>query len=301
MNNILFEGIYSAIYSIYDEQMNVIEDSVRRLIKYGEENGLRGFYVGGNTGECTVLPNRTRKQMLECVKKYASPNSKIIAHVGAGHLDDVEDLMAHANAIGVDATASLPPSLTAYYREDEIIEYYKHLAALSESPVLAYVTPVLRGDLVKFSEQIIEIDNVVGIKMSIPDYFSFERIKNINGGNINILNGPDESMLSGLVMGADGAIGTSYNLMPAQACGVYDNFKAGKLAEALDCQHKLNRYIECFLGNGIVAWKSALRLIGIDPGYTVAPARRVTDEAFDAFVKAMKENGSYDEIVKYAK
>lgn len=301
MKNILFEGIYSAVFSIYDESMNVKEDSVKRLIQYGEQNGLRGFYVGGNTGECTVLPNRTRKQMLECVKKHASPSSKIIAHVGAGHLEDVEELIEHANAVGVDATASLPPSLTSYYRADEILEYYKHIAELSHSPVLAYVTSVLTCDLVKFTEQVIAIDNVIGLKMSIPDYYAFERIKCVNGGDINVLNGPDEYMLSGLAMGADGAIGTSYNLMPAQACGIYDSFKAGKLAEALSYQHKLNRYIDAFVGNGISAWKSALRLIDIDPGYTVAPARKITNEAFDAFVQVLKENGSYDEIVKYAK
>lgn len=298
MKKVLFEGIYSAIYSIYDENLNVLEESVKALIEYGEKNGLRGFYVGGNTGECTVLPNRTRKQMLECVKKYASPKSKIIAHVGAGHLDDVEDLIVHANAVGVDAISSLPPSLTSYYKDDEIIEYYKHIAALSNAPVLAYVTPVLTGNRVQFAEQIIKIDNVIGLKMSIPDYYAFEQIKCIDGGNINVLNGPDECMLAGLVMGADGAIGTTYNLFPSQACGIYDNFKAGKIDEAISYQHKLNHYVNTFIGNGIVVWKSALRLIGIDPGYTVAPARTVTEEKFEELSRAMKANGSYDELLK---
>jgi N-acetylneuraminate lyase len=298
MKNILFEGIYSAIFSIYDENMNVIEDSVKKLIQYGEKNGLRGFYVCGNTGECTVLPNRTRKQMLECVKKYASPSSKIIAHVGAGHLDDVVDLIAHANEIGVDAIASLPPSLTAYYRANEIVEYYRYIASLSKVPVLAYVTSVLNCDLVEFTEKVMAIDNIVGLKMSIPDYYGFERIKTVNGGDINVLNGPDESMLSGLVMGADGAIGTSYNVMPDQACGIYNSFKAGNLAEALNYQHRLNRYIDVYVGKSIVDWKSALRLIGIDPGYTVAPAHKVDEEMFAGFVEKLKANGSYDLITK---
>ena len=298
MNNILFEGVYSAIFSIYDENMNVIEESVKKLIEHGEKNGLRGFYVGGNTGECTVLPNRTRKQMLECVKKYASPTSKIIAHVGAGHLDDVVDLIQHANELGVDAIASLPPSLTSYYRANEIVEYYRYIASLSKVPVLAYVTSVLNCDPMEFTQKVMEIENIIGLKMSIPDYYGFERIKTVGGGNINILNGPDECMLSGLAMGADGAIGTSYNVMPDQACGIYNNFKAGNWEEALNCQHRLNRYIDVYVGKSIVDWKSALRLIGIDPGYTVAPAHKVDEEMYNAFLEKLKANGSYDLIVK---
>ena len=292
MNNILFEGIYSAIYALYDKDMNVMEDSVIKLIKYGEKNGLRGFYVGGNTGECTVLPNKTRKQMLECVKANAAPESKIMAHIGAGHLEDTDDLILHANEVGVDAIASLPPSLTSYYNANEIIEYYKHLAALSKAPVLAYVTPVLTCDLVWFANEILSIDNVVGLKVSIPNYYAFERIKNVNGGNINILNGPDECLCSGLIMGADGAVGTSYNIMPATACAIYDNFKKGDFKTALEHQHMLNGYIGTYLGTGIVGWKSALKFIDIDPGYTVFPAHTVTDEDMARFEKILTENGA---------
>ena len=34
MDNIKFKGIYSATFSLYDENMNVLKDSVRKLIEY---------------------------------------------------------------------------------------------------------------------------------------------------------------------------------------------------------------------------------------------------------------------------
>ncbi len=297
MSNILFTGVYSATFSLYDESMNVKKDSVEKLIAYNEKNGIRGFYVGGNTGECTTLPNRTRRQMVETVKACAAPESKIIVHVGAGHLEDVADLVDHANAVGVDAIASLPPSLTAYYRAPEIIEYYRWLAARAKVPVLAYVTPVLNCDLRWFGEQIMAIPNIVGLKVSIPNYYTFEQLKTIRGGDINILNGPDECMMAGLAMGADGAIGSTYNNAPAIAVAIYDNFKAGRIDEARDCQHRMNRLIDVLLGiGGIAAWKSVLKLVDIDPGYTVAPAAQMTDEKFADLVARMKANGSYDLI-----
>lgn len=290
MDNILFKGIFSATFSLYDESMNVLKDSVRKLISYNLKNGVKGFYVGGNTGECTVLPNKTRKQMLETVKEAAG-GAQIISHVGAGHLDDVDDLLEHANAVGVDAVASLPPSLTSYYSPEEIIEYYKHLAGKSKSPVLAYVTPVLKCDIMWFAKQIMSIDNVIGIKLTVPDYYLFEKIKLVNDGNINILNGPDEAMLAGLVMGADGAIGTTYNTVPTLACGVYDNFIKGDMKTALAYQHKLNRFIDCMLGSNLAKWKTPLTLLGIDVGYTVAPAKMPTADDVKTLMQKLEAAG----------
>lgn len=296
MNNILFEGVYSATFSIYDENMNVKKDSVAKLIKYNEDNGIKGFYVGGNTGECTVLPNKTRKQMLEAVKEYASPDAKIMAHVGAGHLDDVVDLIAHANSVGVDAIASLPPSLMAYYKPNEIVEYYKYIASLTKSPVMAYVTSVLNCDVVWYAKQVMEIENMIGIKLSIADYYTFEKLKRAMDGNINILNGPDEAMICGLSMGADGAIGTTYNLLPATACKIYDNFKGGNIPEAQKYQHKLNQAIDIILGGNIARWKSVLTAVDIDPGYTVFPAQMPTKEETCELLAKLDATGILQEM-----
>ncbi len=295
MNNIMFNGIYSATFSLYDKSMNVLKDSVRQLLDFNMKGGVSGFYVGGNTGECTVLPNKTRKQMLETVKEHISSEKRIIAHIGAGHLEDTEDLIAHANAVGVDAISSLPPSLTSYYSPSEILEYYRHIASLSKSPVLAYVTPVLTCDVKWFTEEIMKIDNVIGIKLTVPNYFLFERVKLVNEGNINVLNGPDEAMLAGLIMGADGAIGTSYNLAPKTACAIYNNFKNGNLKDALEYQHRLNSLIEILVGERSMAkWKAVLAAFGIDTGYTVAPAKMLSDKEISEIISQLRQTGCED-------
>ena len=297
MNNVLFKGVFSATFSIYDKDMRVKRDSVEKLIKYNSENGIKGFYVGGNTGECNVLPKKTRMEMLETVKAVAPENSQIIAHIGAGIFEDTKELIAHANKIGVDAMSSLPPSLSSYYKPDEAIEYYKQIAALCEKPLLAYVTPAaLSCNPVWFSEEIMKIDNIIGLKCTIPNYYYFERIKRINGGNINLLNGPDECMLAGLIMGADGAIGTNYNLLPKVACGIYDSFAKGDMKAALEYQSKLNNNVDMLIGNGVVHWKQALRLLDIDPGYTVAPAHVHTESELNELLDKLKASGFLDMI-----
>ncbi len=291
MNNIKFEGIYSATFSLYDKSMNVLKSSVEKLIDYNVKNGIKGFYVGGNTGEAAVLPNKTRKQMLETVKGCIPEDSQLIAHIGAGHLEDADDLIHHANGVGVDAVSSLPPALMSYYKPNEIIEYYKHVAKLSKAPVLAYVTPVLTCDVQWFTNEIMKIENVIGIKLTLPNYYLFERVKLINNGNINVLNGPDESMLPGLIMGSDGAIGTTYNFLPKTACAIYDNFKNGNLSKALEYQHRLNNLIDVLAGTNMATWKTPLTLLGIDIGYTVAPAKMPTDKEIADIIEKLKTTG----------
>ena len=92
MDKKIFKGVYSAIFSVYDENMNVKKDTVRKLVNYHLESGLSGFYVGGNTGECTVLPNKTRIQMLETVKEE-NKGGKIIAQA-------VDLLQGHQSLLG---------------------------------------------------------------------------------------------------------------------------------------------------------------------------------------------------------
>ena len=149
-----FTGMYSALFSIYDENMKVKKDSVRALMEYNQKNGLAGFYVGGATGECVVLPNRTRIEMLETAVENKK-DSKIIAHIGAGHWEDTKELLLHASKLDIDCVASLPPALMAYYTEEETINYYKEIASLTDKPVMAYIQAFYTGNIVNLAKKLL--------------------------------------------------------------------------------------------------------------------------------------------------
>ncbi|MBQ5927476.1 MAG: dihydrodipicolinate synthase family protein [Clostridia bacterium] len=294
-----FTGIYSAIFSVYDQNMDVIKETVHKLVDYQLNAGLKGFYVGGNTGECTVLPAKTRKQMLETVIEANDGRGKIMAHIGAGHFDEVMDLLSHANEQKIDAIASLPPALCSYYGHDETIKYYKKLAKESRFPVYAYVTPVTmqHSDLYTFAKELSEVDNIAGLKITIPDYYRFARVNQIAGGRLNTLNGPDEMMLSSLVIGADGAIGTTYNIVPKVAVKIYDSFQKGDLKTALEYQNKLNEFISVMRPGNIAYWKAPMTLLGFNMGYTVFPRNAVTEEEMEDLKKKLTELKFFDEMV----
>lgn len=296
-NNILFKGIYSALFSVYDKNLNVIDKTVSKMINYQLNNGIDGFYVCGGTGECIVLPEKTRRQMLESTIEHNNGRGKIIAHVGAGHIDETINLVHHANTQKIDAIASLPPSLTTYYSKNEAIEYYKLLAKESTTPVIAYITPaVLHYDIKTFAEELMKIPNVIGIKLTIPDYYAHSKVANVNGGNINLLNGPDESMICGLAMGCQGAIGTTYNIAPKIACNIYNNMQKGNIKEAQKNQYFLNSIINIGLGHNIDHWKEFMRLMGFDMGVTIFPGKPTTKAESDQLKDKLNEINFFSKV-----
>lgn len=296
MNTKIFSGVIPAIFSAYDENMNAKAATVKKMVDYQLEGGSSGFYVGGNTGECSVLPARTRKQMLEAVVEANAGRGDVIAHIGAGLLEDTLDLLDHANSVGVDAVASLPPSLTSYYNMEATLDYYKLLAEKSKAPVIAYITGVLNGDPVDFARKVAEIDNVCGIKLTIPNYYAFGRVVAESEGKLNILNGPDETMLCGLSLGAEGAIGTTYNLFPKLARGIYDAYLAGDMQTAKKKQQTLTCMIPNLIGKGMSYWKAAMETLGFDMGYNVFPGKNYTKEEMVQIEKDLRACGFYDLI-----
>ena len=63
------------------------------------------------------------------------------------------------------------------------------------------------------------------------------------GEGFVVFNGPDEQLVSGLAMGADGGIGGTYAVMPELYLKIEELTKAGKIAEAQKIQYAADAII----------------------------------------------------------
>lgn len=289
-NNVKFTGVMSALVSCIDENERVIEDSMRRLMRWHLEEGFSGFYLTGGTGEGPVLQKETRKRIVEIASDEARGKCSLIAHVGAIDLRTAAELARHAADNGMDAISSVPPFFFGY-GESQIRDYYKALSDASGLPMLMYASPLsgvnITWDMV---DRLMDVPNMIGLKWTSYDYFTMHRIKSLRGGNINVINGPDECLLCGLTMGADGGIGATYNVMPKLFARIYQSFRAGDLEQAQKAQFQANRLIEILLKFGVVCGiKDILAMLGYDCGYQVYPQKRLTDDERAAFRKALKD------------
>jgi len=287
-SNVLFSGIMPALVSCLDEAGNVNEKEMCRLMEYHLSSGSTGFYLCGGTGEGPVLQASTRKRIAEIAKSNFGDRCKLISHVGAIDLTTATDLAKHAKKIGLDGVSSVPPFFFKY-GEKEIRQYYEAIAQAAELPVIMYASPLSGVNItVDMVDKFMDIPNMVGIKWTSYDYFSMHKIKELRNGNINVINGPDECLLCGLTMGADGGIGATYNLMPKTIVGIYDAYQAGDYKKAQELQFKANKLIDILIKFGVVCGiKDALAYVGYDCGYQVYPQKRFDEDEQKAFRKAL--------------
>ena len=288
-NNVKFTGVMSALVSCVDDEGRVNADSMIRLMNWHLDAGLSGFYLCGGTGEGPVLQPETRMEIVEIAKANARPGTNLIAHVGAIDLVTAKKLARHAGQVGIDAISSVPPFFFPY-GEGEITDYYKALSDAAGLPVLMYASPLsgvnITWDMV---DRLMDVPNMIGLKWTSYDYFTMHRIKELRGGNINVINGPDECLLCGLSMGADGGIGATYNMMPKVFADIYNAFRAGDFEAAQAAQFKANKLIEILLKFGVVVGiKDALSMLGYDCGYQVYPQKRFNADEQKAFREALR-------------
>lgn len=297
MSNVKFKGIMPAIISPLNEDGTVKEKVLRKLIKWQLEAGCTGFYICGATGEGTVMKPESRKAMAEIAVDEVKGRGYIIDHIGAIDLKTAVELARHASDTGVDAISSVPPFFYGY-GEREIIQYYQALTDSSNIPLLMYASPLAGVNItVEMVSKMLSIKNLIGLKWTSYNYYDMRRIKELNNGDVNVINGPDETLLCGLIMGADGGIGATYNPMPKVFVNLYNSFVSGDVESAQKAQFKANKIIQVLLKHSVIAGvKDMLEMIGFDVGYCTYPLKRFTpieQEAFRAELNALKYEEEY--------
>ena len=273
-----FKGIFSALVTPLDKNDNVNTKSLEQLVKFNIKQGVKGFYVGGSTGESFLMDVNERIKVLETVKETAK-NSTLLAHVGCLNEKDAVLLGKKAYELGYDAVSSVAPVYFKYSFED-IKNYYNRLADEAGLPMLVYHIPALSGVNmgVKEISQFLSDDKFLGIKYTSNDFFTMERCKTAFPNKI-IYNGYDEMFVSGLAMGADGAIGTTYNFMGDKFVKIHKLFLDGKIDKAREIQAEANDIIEILIKAGVMpATKEILNQLGINVGVCRRPFSEVSEE-----------------------
>lgn len=293
MKNIKFEGILPALITPFcKDNKTVNEDSARKLIDLHIEQGAAGFYILGGTGEGLVMARPERERMCEIAVDHIKGRVPVINHIAAMNMNEAVELAKHAEKSGCDAIAAVPPSFF-YYSEDDMFDYYKKLADSVHIPLIIYYHPSAQKDMsAKLIARIFEIDNVTGVKWSSNNFFEMMKLKEMTHGEMNIINGPDELLISGLAAGADAGIGSTYNVMLPEFIKIYNYFKEGKMSEALNVQLKINKVIDLLIKSELIpAVKHTVTLMGIEAGEATFPMKQLDMAAKEQLSKGLQACG----------
>jgi len=275
MKNKLFTGIMPALVTPIHADGTLNAAAAEAVIDWELSHPITGFYINGATGEGPILPEATRRELAELAVAKVRGRGAIINHIGAPDTNEALRLARHAAEIGCDAISSVLPNFYFKYTTPQILDYYRRIGDASGLPIIVYANGLMNTDPVDFMRQAITLPCVAGVKYTIYDYYAMRLICELNGGDINVINGPDEMLLCGLVMGADGGIGTTYNIAPELFCELYRAYRAGELERAQEMQYRIVRMVEVVRRHGfsISTVKETLRMRGIDAGHAAYPAK----------------------------
>ena len=243
-----YQGVIPAFYACYDDEGNVSPERVQELTRYFVKKGVKGLYVGGSSGECIYQGVNDRKVVLENVVAAAEGKLTIIAHVACNNTADSMELARHAESLGVDAIAAIPP---IYFRlpEHAIAKYWNDISsAAPNTDFIIYNIPQLAGVALTMPllKEMLKNPNVIGVKNSsrpTQDIQMFVDEGKKDGRDFLVFNGPDEQIISGLVMGAEGGIGGTYGAYPELVLELFRMVKDGELAAARELQFDINNII----------------------------------------------------------
>ena len=299
-----YRGVIPAFYACYDGDGAVSRDAARRLTRYFVEQGVKGVYGGGSSGECIYQSVEDRKKTLEAVMEEGAGRLTVIAHVACNNTKDSQELAAHAAKLGVDAIAAIPP---IYFKlpEYSVAGYWNDIsAAAPDTDFIIYNIPQLAGTALTMSllKTMLLNPQVAGVKnssMPVQDIQMFKAEAMGTRDDFIVFNGPDEQLVSGLAMGADAGIGGTYGAMPELAGRIYTLAMEGRYKEAKAIQYDVNEIIYKLCsgrGNMYGMIKEVLRISrGIDIGGIRKPLtdlddrdRAIAGEAA-AMIEAAKE------------
>ncbi len=297
-----YQGVIPAFYACYDEHGAISADGVRALTRHLINKGVKGVYVGGSSGECIYQHVDERKKVLEEVMEEAKGKITVIAHVGCNNTADSVELAAHAQRVGADAIASIPP-IYFHLPEYAIAEYWNAMSqAAPELDFVIYNIPQLAGTALTMSlfREMLKNPRVIAVKnSSMPtldiQQFKTEGIKARGEQGFVVFNGPDEQFVSGRAIGADGGIGGTYAVMPELYLKMDELIRADHMAAALELQNKANEIIFKMCeakGNLYAVQKEILRrMYGLQLGSVRLPLPPLApeDEAVVAEAQSMIE------------
>jgi N-acetylneuraminate lyase len=289
-------GLVAAPFTPMHQDGEINPDLIEKYHSLLTANGVVGAFINGSTGEGVSTTLHEKLVVSEAWARASSGGAiKVINHLGGTCYKDCIELAKESARMGLYAVALTSPSYFKPASVKMLAEYFIRVASsVPEMPVYYYHIPVLTGgyfNMIDFVREVApRLPNFAGIKFTHEDFMDFLSCLNYDGGKYDMLWGRDENFLSAMVLGARGAVGSTYNYAAPLYHRMMDAFDRNDLEEARALQQKSIDMIT-LLGKygGIATGKAYMRFIGLDCGVFRLPVRNMTGSDYDSFVKDVRK------------
>ncbi|MFT5166662.1 MAG: N-acetylneuraminate lyase [Saprospiraceae bacterium] len=294
------KGLIAAPFTPMNDQGELALEQIEKLVRLYEKNEVKGAFICGSTGEGVSLSLEEKKQVMEQWGKVKSDKVKALFMLGGTCLNEMQELAVHARTCNLDGISILCPFYFKPASIEQLVIFCKQVAdVVPELPFYYYHIPALTGghfsmlEFLKLADE--QIPNLAGIKYTHPNIMEFHACTRYKNGKYDLLWGIDEGLLSGLAIGAKGAVGSTYNYAAPLYNQVIKAFEKGDLKEAENLQYKAVQMVELLIKyGGTGAGKAFMKLIGVDCGWFRSPISSLTEAQVGALKEELEELGFFE-------
>jgi N-acetylneuraminate lyase len=293
-------GLIAAPHTPFRSDGSIALDVISRQARLLAHNGVAGAFICGTTGEGPSLTSDERRAVVEAWVAARPPSLAVIVHVGHLSLGEARMLAQHAQDSGADAIATIAPSFFKPGAIGELVAWCAQIAGEAPNlPFYYYHMPVMTGvnhaaaDFLNAANG--QIPTLVGVKFTHENLMDFARATELDDRKYNLLFGRDEILLSALALGAQGAVGSTYNYAAPLFHRIIAAFNRGDLAAARRDQARVMELVGVLDAHGgLAAGKSVMKLIGIDCGPVRLPLRALSRDTEASLQAGLERVGFFE-------
>ncbi len=288
-------GLVAATFTPFRSDDSLDLDKVPMLVDFAVRQKLAGLFAVGSTGEFTALTLEERRLTAEAYLKAAAGRIPIIVNVGSCSVRESIQLAEHAVAHGADALCTIAPFYQKPASVRALAEVLKAIAAACDGrPLFLYHIPVLTGLRLSMRELLeiaaAEIPNFAGLKYTDENLFEYCTCLDYSD-RFQILYGRDEMLLGALAMGAEAAVGSTYNYLPRLYHEMIAAFRGGDHRRAHELQALTHASVRLLGKYGPQSSKLFMKAAGLEIGFARLPALRLPREQGNAFYRDVEAAG----------
>jgi 4-hydroxy-tetrahydrodipicolinate synthase len=289
--NLKIKGVIVPLLTPFDARGALNADAARRLVDYLIARGVKGLFPVGTTGEMPLLTVDERRDLAEIMVEAADRRIPVIIHTGSAATRQTVELTRHAQSIGANAAAMIPPYYY-HYDDEALFQHFAHIAEQTpDFPIYLYNNPAVTGNTISLNviRQLAErCSNIVGLKDSSGSLATLTASRRLRDGDFNTASGPDELILAGAAMGIDACVSGNANVVPELVVALHTAASQGDLPRARELQTKLDA-VRAILRDGadLSLFKGILAQRGLVVGAVRAPLIQAPDAAVTACWQAL--------------
>jgi len=294
-----FRGIYIPMITPFTNDGEVDFDALSEVTEFMIDRGIHGLFVLGSTGMGPVMTTEQRVAAAEFVVKQVRQRLPIIMHVGTADVQTTVALAKHADGLGVDAVAAVPPFYYTDHTPWEITAHFKTIAAAIKSPLFLYDNEKYAG--YRFSPASVkklkeDVPSLCGMKASYNPLAQILSYLATMPQDFSILSGNSLVLFPAVPHGLSGAIPPGTVPVPELLVALWNALEAKQYDQAAVLQKKaddFSRVMQSLVARyGRSPLREALRQRGLKiKRYPRWPSEDLSEEAMKSLSDALKKTG----------